>query len=143
MNLETVVTLVAQHSSTPIETQNKIDRAERERALVQQMFSWIMWGMIVLGIGVAMLVTNKYFDLGRWFALASSCLLLGGTGIATFGLLNSIRQGVAISGKRAPREIPGATETKSLPTNPIPPALPSITERTTQLISGEDARPKR
>jgi hypothetical protein len=134
MNLEAVGKLVVHHSGSPAETQKRIARSEAEQIIVRRMVNWVTWGMIVLGIGVAMLVVNKYFDLGRWFQLVSGCFLLGGTGIAAAGVLNSIRQGVNISGMRStPGELPNH-EPKSLPTKPFPEALPSVTERTTRLI---------
>jgi hypothetical protein len=140
MSLETVVKLVIQHSSESlIPTENHIDNAEAERIPLQRMVRWMMWGMLLLGIGVLMLVTNKYFDLGRWFGLAAAPFLLGGVAIATYGVLAAVRDGAAISGRHSRRSITGTTDPKSLPTNPIPASLPSITERTTQLISAEDA----
>ncbi len=47
MSLEMVGKLVTQHSSSPAETQKKIEKAELEQALVRQMFNWIIWGMIM------------------------------------------------------------------------------------------------
>lgn len=139
MNLETVGKLVAQHSSLPIvPSQNKIEKAALEQALVKQMLSWIMWGMMVLGVGIVMLAANKYFDLGKWFGFVSGCLLLGGTGIATFGLLNALRQGANLTGMRSPLQVPEPTDVKSLPTSAVPASLPSVTERTTQLIPREE-----
>jgi hypothetical protein len=140
MSLETVGKLVVQHSSSPLKKQKKIDKAELEQAMVQKMFNWLMWGMIVIGVGVAMLIVNKYFDLGRWFSLVSASLLLGGTAIASAGVLNAVRQGVRVSGMQPSVQISGSLEPKSLPTNPIPASLPSITERTTRLIPSDDAR---
>jgi len=104
------------------------------------MFNWLMLGMIVIGVGIAMLVVNKYFDLGKWFSLVSASLLLGGTTIATAGVLNAIRQGVRVSGRQPNDQISRSLEPKLLPTNPIPASVPSITERTTQLIPADDAR---
>ena len=69
MSLETVGKLVAQYSSSPLEKQKKIDTTEPEQAMVRTMFNWLMLGMIVIGVGIAMLVVNKYFDLGKWFSL--------------------------------------------------------------------------
>ena len=140
MNLETVGKLVAHHSATPAQIQDRITKSEAEQIIVSRMFTWLTWGMIVLGLGVAMLVVNKYFDIGRWFQLVSSFFLLGGTGMAAAGVLNGIRQGVNVSGMRSiPAELPNQ-EPKSLPTNPFPEALPSVTEGTTKLISAEDSR---
>jgi hypothetical protein len=136
MNLETVGQLVARHTTLPGEIQERIEKANCERVMVSRMFNWIMWGMIVMGIGVVMIVTNKTFDIGKVFRLLSSLMMLSGVGIAMAGVLNGIRQGVQLSGRR-PIELAGKTNTKSLPTNPFPEALPSVTERTTQLIGHE------
>jgi len=140
MSLETVGKLVAQYSSSPLEKQKKIDTTEPEQAMVRTMFNWLMLGMIVIGVGIAMLVVNKYFDLGKWFSLVSASLLLGGTTIATAGVLNAIRQGVRVSGRQPNDQISRSLEPKLLRTNPIPASVPSITERTTQLIPADDAR---
>lgn len=140
MGLETVAQLVAEHSSTPREKAKVVVTTDLERELVQKMFSWITAGMIILGIGVAMLVVNKNFDIGKWFSMLASVLLLGGVGVASVGVLKALRQGANLSGKKPTGEIAGAVDTKSLPTKPIPGALPSITERTTQLIPADEAR---
>jgi len=42
------------------------------------MFTWIMWGMMIMGIGVVMIVANKSFDFGKWFKMISSFVTLGG-----------------------------------------------------------------
>src|SRR6185369_14420 len=131
MSLETVGKLVVQHSSSSVEVQRRNDKAAREQAAVRTMFNWIMLGMIILGIGVAMIIVNKNFDIGKWFSLLSSFLILGGTGVATAGFLNAVRQAANIT---------GPPNQKSLPTNPVPDELPSITERTTQLIAAEEPR---
>src|SRR6476660_3245661 len=144
MSLEVVGKLVARHSPQPEVIQKRIARAEAEQIAVRQMFNWITWGMIVFGIGLALLLVNKSFDMGAWIKLISSCLMLGGTGIGAAGVLNSIRNsfrnGTQLAADRhANNEMAEAIESKSLPTNPIPDALPSITEHTTQLISPVDS----
>jgi hypothetical protein len=143
MNLETVAKLTANHSASPLEIKKKRDRAEAEQIVVRQMFNWITWGMIVFGIGVLLLVINKSFDMGAWIKLISTCLMLGGSGICAAGILNSIRKGTQLSAGRETREFREPVETKTLPaTNSFPDALPSITERTTKLISSKDSRRK-
>src|SRR5262249_35441531 len=87
MSLETVGKLVAQHSATPAtETRNNLAKAELERALVQKMFTLLIWGMIILGIGVVMLVINKNFPIGAWFNLLSNLVMFSGMGIGCAGL---------------------------------------------------------
>ena len=140
MNLEAVGKLVSGHSALPAEVQRKIDRKEEEQIIVRRMFNWMIWGFIVLGIGVAMLVINKSLDIGKALHLLGSFFLLGGIGISMAGLLKGIRQGTYISGKRPTNpELPSANP-RALPTNPFPEALPSVTEGTTKLISSEVAR---
>ena len=139
MGLETVGQLVAQHTATPIA--KKSNRAELEAQLVRKMFDWIMWGMIIIGIGVVMMVANKSFAIGAWLRFLSAVLVIGGVGVATAGVFSAVRQGVGLSGKKSVNEIGGATvDTKSLPTAPMPASLPSVTERTTQLIPADDVR---
>jgi hypothetical protein len=145
MSLEAVGKLVARNSASPAEIQKRIDKAEAEKIIVSRMFTWIMWGMMIMGIGIVMLVVNKSFDFGKWFKMISSVVTLGGAGIAAAGVMNSMRQGVQLSGRRSPIEIapkPEAAtlaEGKALPTNEFPEAPTSVTERTTQLISGESS----
>ena len=140
MSLEAVAKLVAEHSSSPIEVQKKADKVALEAAIVRNMFNWIMWGMIIIGLGVFLLVVNKNLGIGKEVGLVSSFLLLGGVGVAAAGLLKAIKQGTLLATSRHNNQISGSSDTKSLPTHPIPAALPSVTERTTQLIGVEDAR---
>ena len=133
MSLETIGKLVAQHSSSPVEVQNKIDKIASEQAVVRNMFNWLTVGMMILGMGVAMIVVNKTFDIGKWFSLLSSFFILGGAGVATAGVLNAVRGASSISGRRQPIE-------KSLGADSVQGELPSITEQTTQFFPAEDAR---
>ena len=142
MSLETVGKLVAQHAASPLEKQKKTGKAEHEQAIVRRMMNWLIWGVIVLGLGVFMLLLNKSMDFGRWFSFLTSVVMLGGMGIATAGVLSAIKQGVSIQQKPSVEQIDATPNEKSLPTHLSTAALPSITERTTQLISVDEARAK-
>ena len=135
MSLESVGKLVAQHSgviaASPAQT--KLDKVRAEQQIVKYMFRWISIGMIILGIGALMLVLNKNFDFGKIFGLISTFLVLGGTGCAAFGVLSAISKGASLAGTGSARQLPQANE-QVLPTAEFPAALPSVTERTTQLI---------
>lgn len=87
MSLETVGKLVAQHSGSPAEMENKLATAELERRLVQQMFTRVTWGAIILGIGVVMSVVNKNFPIGAWFQLLSTLVILSGVTVGGVGCL--------------------------------------------------------
>ena len=134
MSLETIGKLVAQHSSSPAQVQQKIDKIATEQAMVRKMFNWLTVGMIILGIGVLMIVVNKNFAIGKWFSLLSSFVMLGGIAVGTAGVLNAVRGATGISPRRPPNQ--GALDADSGPRE----GLPSVTERTTQLLPPEDAR---
>ena len=140
MGLEAVSKLVAEHTSSPVEVQKKADKVALEAAIVRTMFNWIMWGMIIIGLGVFLLVVNKNLGIGKEVGLLSSFLMLGGVGVAAAGLLKAIKQGTLLTTSRQSNQISSPSDTKSLPTHPLPEALPSVTERTTQLIGVEDPR---
>jgi hypothetical protein len=135
MNLESVSQLVAQHSSQSISTaQNKIVKAEQERAILKRMVQRMMWGMLLIGIGIILIVTNKSFAI-RYIGLVSTLFLLGGTGLGIYGVLAALRDGIAISVGRLPPGISEATDVKLLPTQRDALRVPSVTERTTHLIA--------
>lgn len=119
----------------------KLDRAQREALMVRQMFRWIAWGMIVLGIGVLMLVVNKSFDVGKFLNFLSSILLLSGTAMAAYGVISTIGKGARSSLKGADelKEFPAAnTRELGEPIVSIP--MSSVTERTTDLIGKRNER---
>ena len=137
MSLETVGKLVAKHTGSPAAVQAKLDKAEAEKAVVRSMFNWMIWGMLIVGIGVVMFVVNKNFPIGDWFRLLGSLLAIGGMGLMVGGVLNAVRRGTLPS-RREPDQLAGPVDTNELSTNRIPAELPSITERTTQLIAVEE-----
>ena len=82
-----------------------------------------------------MVIINKNFDIGKWFATLSSLIAIAGMGVAVAGVFKAIKQGAA----PRPSQLANTTEAKVIDTNPIPPALPSVTEQTTQLIGVNEA----
>ena len=135
MSLEPVGKLVAAHSSSLETEEMKVRQADVERAMIQRMTRWITWGMLILGIGVLMLVLNKSFVPGKELHLVASLLLLTGVGMALYGVLTHLRDGATLTSKTNLKSIPLGEPTKSLPTRGTPVSLPSVTERTTQLIA--------
>lgn len=120
----------------------KLDRAEREALLVRHMFRWIVWGIIVLGIGLLMMVLNRSFNFGKLLVLVSSLLMLGGMGLATYGVISAITRGGAATLKagREKKDQLGAPTTRELDAGGMPIPITSVTERTTELI-GTKAKP--
>jgi len=118
-------------------------RREHERLLVGRMFRWISWGCLVLFVGVIMLVVNKsgvvYLPMLK---LIATLITLLGVAIAGYGSLSSIAKATYLSPKTSkdPGQINQNNTTKELPEARIPVPMPSVTERTTQLISEEPQR---
>ena len=143
MSLDTVGKLVAQHSATPVETQQKLAKTEAarelEQALVRKMFLWMKWGMLILLLGVALLVVNRTFAIDKMVSLVANLLMLIGIVVAGTGMFDAMMKGVSLSSAKPNKQVSGGTD-KQLPTNPIPHELPSVTERTTQLIGVEETK---
>jgi hypothetical protein len=142
-NLEPVSKLIV---NSPTADELKLEKAERERIALRRMVSWMMWGMLILLIGVVLIVINKQFNVDPLVKLIGTFLTLGGVSVATYGLLDTMRGGKARP-KSGAVEIDSqtvtSTENVKVDTTreleerlPIP--LASVTERTTSLI-GEDA----
>lgn len=134
MGLETVVKLVEQHSGAISPSPTKAEKVRAESEIVQSMFTALMIGLAIIGIGILLLVVNKTLNIHPTVNILASFLLLGGTGYAAYAVLNSVRKGASLSVGRSQQELPHSTD-KSLPTNPFGEALPSVTEGTTQLIA--------
>ena len=122
-----------------------ITKAERERQILRHMIRWMTRGLIVIGLGILTLFTNKSFDLGKLFALLSTILMLVGTGLAVYSVISAVALNVKLSesepGKPKERELKKPATTKELSEgHPVP--APSVTERTTQLIDNRPQRPQ-
>ena len=121
----------------------KLDRAQREALVVRQMFRWISWGIIVLGLGVLMLVVDKSFDVGKAFKFVCTLVMLAGIGIATYGVISTMMKGGAATLKAAePKQDELRTPTTRELEGGAPMPVPSVTERTTELIGRKLDAPK-
>ena len=135
-NLEPVGRLVA--GDPAIESVGP-DKSEAERLLVRRMFRWLSAGCIVMLVGVILFIINKSFVHAGIFHALASLMLMGGLVVAAYGLFSTMIKGTYLPGKtsKGPRQLSQDHATKELPEERIPIPLPSVTERTTQLI-GKD-----
>ena len=137
-NLKPVTKLVAGDDVADV----RREKAERDRAILQRMYRWLMWGSLIFFIGLVLLVSGRAFDLPKFFGPLSSFVMISGIAAGGYGILAALRDGVATS-----KKLPPATKAAKLAdssTNPLangafPISLPSVTERTTQFI-GEDTQ---
>ena len=139
-NLEPVSQLVVAGAGK----ETKLERVESDREILRRMYRWMMWGMLILLIGVVMVVSGKAFDLPKFLGPLSSFLMVGGAAAAGYGVLGALRDGLVAS-----KKLPSSTETRSqltssqtseLPESSMPVSLPSVTEGTTQLIGDKGDR---
>ena len=137
LSLESISQLLAEQVS--IDTPS-LEKQESNQAVLRSMYRWMKWGFLVLLIGLVLLVTNKTFVMGRAVQLLASFLLLGGTALATYGVLAPFRASSAkkLRGSNRP-ELLHPKPTNELPDAPIPIPIPSVTERTTELLVSSEA----
>lgn len=140
-NLEPVGKLIV---NNPAADQLKLEKAEREKLALRRMVSWMMWGMLILLIGVVVIVINKQFNLDPLVKLVGTFLTLGGVSVAMYGLLDTMRGGkarpkpeVIETGSSNTSEEPVKADTTRELEGRLPVPLPSVTERTTQLIGDQ------
>lgn len=140
-NLEPVNKLVADGRDLEVNP----EKLAGDRAILRRMYRWMMWGFLILLIGLVMLVSAKAFELPKFLGPLASFLLIGGTAVATYGVLAALRDGIS-SSKTLPRasarqsELPPA-QTNELSSGSAPLSPPSVTERTTQLIGDDTGHP--
>jgi len=139
-NLEQISKLVVAGAGSDAES----GRMENDRAILRRMYRWMMWGCLILLVGLLMLVTGKAFDVPKFLSPLASFLMIGGTAAATYGVLAALRDGV-VSSKKLHRKTNGhsqlaGSQTAELSDNAIAISVPSVTERTTQLIGEENTK---
>jgi len=104
-----------------------------------------MWGMLILLIGVVVIVINKTFNLDPLVKLIGTFLTLGGVSVTMYGLLDTMRGGkgrlksgaIDESSHTVNLEEAGKADTTRELEGRLPVPLPSVTERTTQLIGNQ------
>ncbi len=118
---------------------SELPKLERDKLLMRHMVRWMMWGMLIMLIGIVAIVVNKQLKLDQLLGLIGSLITLGGVSVMMYGLLDTMRGGSFK--KETPKtiaatadEVERASTTRELDERlPIP--LGSVTERTTQLIN--------
>jgi len=124
----------------------KMDKVERERVMLRHMVRWMTIGLIIVGVAILMLITNKSFDFGKLFGLLTSFLMLTGVGTATYGVISAVAKTVSLSERKQVGidrgKIENSVTTRELPDAGIPLAIPSVTEQTTKLFMESNRKPR-
>ena len=144
MDLETVSKLVVAHSSP--ETL-KVEKSLTKKAAQRRMYQSFKWSVIFFILGMASLAATKTLGFAKVYNLGPLFLVFLGMGLMLFGALSPMRDRASslrsLPGPGSTSELPEVETTKELPSARVPVSVPSITERTTQLIATEDARKPR
>jgi hypothetical protein len=135
MDMETVSKLVLAHSSPE---KVKLETSRSERAIRQRMYRSFKYGMICFIGGMAALAFVKTLGFDKTYNLGPLLLLFAGMGVMVFGLFSAMRDHASKPRKGLDRgrtgELHEVEETKELRSARVPVSVPSVTERTTQLI---------
>lgn len=141
-NLEPVSKLIV---NNPHADQLKLEKAAREKLALRRMVNWMMRGMLIMLIGVVVIVINKTFNLDPLVKLIGTFITLGGVSVAMYGLLDTMRGGkgrpkpeaIDVGSHTVNSEESGKADTTRELEGRLPVPLPSVTERTTQLIGDQ------
>lgn len=116
----------------------EIDKRDQEKLIVRRMFKVMGVGLLIVLLGVVLLTAKKGFELDKIAQLMASLFLLVGTAVAGYSIFAAVRQGTAPARKKSTSrdrdQVREAHITKELAEGRIPVPVPSVTERTTQLI---------
>ena len=76
-NLAPISSLVLVDSGR--DDEQKPDKVERDKLILRRMVSWMIWGCVILLIGLVLLATGRAFDVPKFLSPLASFLLIGGT----------------------------------------------------------------
>ena len=136
MNLEPITQALAEHRATGGAV---LTREEEERRALARLASGMTWGLVLFFVGLLLLAVAKMFALGRFGMLAGLLVTLVGGLVATIAAFAPMR--AAAGSARAlknPDALPDAKTTGRLLDEPPHEPLPTITDRTTELLKSRD-----
>src|SRR5690242_15929882 len=81
----------------------KLTKLERDKLIMGRMVNWMIWGLLVLVLGVVVTIVNKQFQLDQFVGLLGSLIILCGVSITMYGVLDTMRGGQFK--KRKPEEM--------------------------------------
>jgi hypothetical protein len=142
MDLETVSKLVTAHASPE---SLKLEKSLTKKATQRRMYQSMKWGMLLFILGMASLGITKTLGFDKVYNLGPLILLFSGMLIMLFGMILFPMRDQVLGSRKLPKlastnALPKTETTRELPSARIPVSVPSITERTTQLIAKEPSK---
>src|ERR1044072_7128001 len=74
--------------------ESELPTRERDKLLMRHMVRWMMWGMLIMLVGIVAIVVNKQLKLDQMLGLICSLITLGGVAVMMYGLLDTMRGGI-------------------------------------------------
>ena len=136
MSLETISKVLTEHLS--VADSNKSIAQVNDKLLARQMYRTLLWSIIAVILGVALLAIGKNYGLVSLLGLLIS---LAGMLLAAYGVLSPIKV-MALSSRQSPESEALKQSEAELHLSPgsYPEPMASVTERTTELLEIEDGR---
>jgi hypothetical protein len=136
MDMETVSKLVLAHSSPE---KLKLETSLTEKARRQRMYRSFKYGLMCFIVGMAALAGTRTLGFDKIYNLGPLFLLFAGMGVMFFGALSlkgdRVLKSTKILDPGRTGELHEVEETKEFSSARVPVSVPSVTERTTQLIA--------
>jgi predicted nucleic acid-binding Zn ribbon protein len=109
-----------------------------KRMPARRMNRVLLWGLIVIGVGVTLLVNSQNYEIVNWLGIL---VFLAGIGLAIYGAFSPAKARTLPSGQSSQTKALNLSETSSyLPPKDFSEPLPSVTERTTELLEIENTK---
>ena len=108
------------------------------RVARRRMNRMLLWGLIVIGLGITLLANAQDYVWINWAGISVFIVGLGLTAYGVFSPDKSLPSGQS----SMPGTLNESTKTPSLPSKDFLDHLPSVTERTTELLERKEAHSK-
>ena len=136
MSLETVSKVLTEHLS--VADSDRLMAKVDESLLVRRMYKMLLWGIIAVIFGIALLAIGKNNGL---ITLPGLLIALAGMLLAAYGVLSPIKTMVLPSRQQPQSKALKQPESELyLPPQSFFEPVPSVTERTTELLEIENPR---
>jgi hypothetical protein len=135
MKLETSAKALAEHLS--VTGFDKSAAQADEKLLLSRLYKMLLWGIIAFISGLALLAVGKDY---RIISVMGLLIMLAGVLVSAYGVLSPLKSAALSGGRSSEPKTLKQSETKQLPPESFHEPIPTVTERTTNLLEVERLR---